>query len=89
MSKKCFFCGKQASKGNSLTRRGLAKKKGGVGKKITGIAPRKFKPNLQRVKTIFKGKTLKVWSCVKCIKKGRVTKPPLKSKQALTPQAAR
>ena len=74
MSKKCYFCGKRASTGNSIQRRGMAKRKGGVGKKITGITKRLFKPNLQRVKITLKGVTQRVWSCTKCIKKGRAKK---------------
>lgn len=77
MSKKCFFCGKKSSTGNSIQRRGLAKKKGGIGKKTTSITKRLFKPNLQPVKIEIKGKTVKVLACTKCIKKGIVKKPAL------------
>jgi len=34
----CFVCGKRPITGNSIARRGKAKKEGGVGKKITGIS---------------------------------------------------
>jgi len=78
MSKKCFFCGKKTSVGNSLQRRGLAKKKGGVGKKITGISKRKFKPNLQRVRVEINGVIKKVIACAKCIKKNRAKKPAIR-----------
>ena len=47
MSRVCQVTGRRTSVGNSYTRRGLAKSKGGVGKKTTGIARRKFKVNLQ------------------------------------------
>ncbi|RKY27764.1 MAG: 50S ribosomal protein L28 [Candidatus Omnitrophota bacterium] len=77
MSKQCFFCGKKSATGSSIQRRGLAKKKGGVGKKITGITKRKFKPNLQRVKVQINGRIKRVLACTKCIKKGRVKKPLL------------
>lgn len=77
MSKKCFYCGKSATVGNSIRRKGLAKKKGGVGKKTTGISKRKFKPNLQRVKADVKGQVRRIWVCTKCIKKGKVKKPAL------------
>ncbi|PIQ88772.1 MAG: 50S ribosomal protein L28, partial [Candidatus Omnitrophica bacterium CG11_big_fil_rev_8_21_14_0_20_42_13] len=36
MSKICYICGKKPVAGRTIERRGLAKKKGGVGKKITG-----------------------------------------------------
>ena len=62
MAKTCFFTGKTSSFGNSKTYRGRAKYLGGVGKKITGTSRRKFKPNLQRVKCVIDGETVKrVW----------------------------
>ena len=75
MSKQCFFCGKKSSSGNVVQRRGMAKVKGGVGKKTTSITKRTFKPNLQRVKAEINGVLKKVFACTKCIKKGRVKKP--------------
>ena len=47
MSRVCQVTGRRTSVGNSYSRRGLAKSKGGVGIKTTGIARRKFKVNLQ------------------------------------------
>ena len=47
MSRACQVTGRRTTVGNHYTRRGLAKAKGGVGKKTTGIARRKFKVNLQ------------------------------------------
>jgi large subunit ribosomal protein L28 len=47
MSRVCQVTGKRTRVGNSVTRRGLAKYKGGVGVKTTGITRRKFKVNLQ------------------------------------------
>ena len=47
MSRTCQVTGRRTTVGNHYTRRGLAKAKGGVGKKTTGITKRKFKINLQ------------------------------------------
>ncbi len=47
MSRVCQVTGRRTSFGNKISRRGLAKAKGGVGKKTTGIARRQFKANLQ------------------------------------------
>ena len=47
MSRVCQVTGKKTVAGRSYARRGLAKYKGGVGKKTTGITKRKFKVNLQ------------------------------------------
>lgn len=83
MSKRCFVCGKSPVAGRSITRRGLAKKKGGVGKKITGISRRKFLPNLQFIKILKDGKPQRVRVCTKCLKARRVTRH---SRPSLNPQ---
>ena len=75
MAKKCELCGKSALTGNSITRRGMAKKKGGVGKKTTGINKRKFLPNLQSKRVLFKGRVKRILVCVKCIKSGKLVLP--------------
>lgn len=75
MSKICYICGKSPVAGRSIKRRGLAKKKGGVGKKITGITARRFLPNLQSVKIVKNNKNKRVRVCAKCIKAGKVRRP--------------
>jgi large subunit ribosomal protein L28 len=76
MGKSCQICGKKAITGSSIQRRGLAKKKGGVGKKTTGITKRKFLPNLQRRRALINGKIKKIFVCTECIKGGKITLPP-------------
>jgi large subunit ribosomal protein L28 len=44
MSRVCHFTGKRTTTGNKISRRGKAKYLGGVGRKVTGISKRKFKP---------------------------------------------
>ena len=46
--KVCHITGSRAVRGSVIHRRGLAKKKGGVGRHITKMVPRVFSPNLQR-----------------------------------------
>lgn len=73
--RRCEICGKGALTGNTIARRGMAKKKGGVGKKITGITRRKFYANLQKVKVRFYNGTVKrVKVCTGCLSAGKVTK---------------
>ena len=74
MSKICAICGKKPVAGRTIVRRGLAKKKGGVGQKITGVNPRRFLPNLKNVRTIINGTPVRISVCVKCLKAGKVTK---------------
>lgn len=71
----CSICGKKSVTGNTIVRRGLAKKKGGVGKKITGITKRVFRPNTQRVRALINGKVVRIKVCTGCIKKGKIVKP--------------
>ena len=74
MSKVCEICGKGPKAGRSISQRGMAKAKGGVGKKTTGITKRTFHPNLQNVKIHVNGsnKTKKV--CTACIRSGKIVK---------------
>ncbi len=48
MSRVCQITGRRTRVGNSIARRGLAKPKGGIGLKTTGVTRRKFKANIQR-----------------------------------------
>lgn len=58
-------------------RRGLAKKTGGIGKKISGITRRRFFPNIQKVKAVFlNGTVRRISVCVSCLKAGKVKKAP-------------
>lgn len=50
MSRVCQVTGRKTRTGNKVARRGLAKHRGGVGIKTTGITRRRFKPNLQSKK---------------------------------------
>lgn len=47
MSKVCSVTGKKPRAGRSYTLRGIAKKKKGIGLKVTGITNRRFLPNLK------------------------------------------
>ncbi|MDP3791287.1 MAG: 50S ribosomal protein L28 [Candidatus Omnitrophota bacterium] len=75
MSKICEICGKKPVAGRTIKRRGLAKKKGGVGQKITGVTARRFLPNLKIIRAIMSnGSTKRIQVCVKCLKAGKVKK---------------
>ncbi|NLH41427.1 MAG: 50S ribosomal protein L28 [Planctomycetes bacterium] len=75
MSRECPYTGKRTVFGNSITRRGKAKRLGGVGKKITGITRRKFKPNIQKVRAIVDGKVCRIRVSTKAIRMGMIQKP--------------
>ncbi|MCB9887737.1 MAG: 50S ribosomal protein L28 [Planctomycetes bacterium] len=74
MSRVCAVTGRRTRVGHKVKRRGLAKKDGGVGRRVTGRSKRTFKPNLQPVRILTpegQVQTLKV--STKVIKKGVIT----------------
>ena len=73
--RRCRICGKGPLRGYQITRRGLAKKKGGVGRKITGRTKRSFKPNLQRIRALVDGEVVRIKVCTSCLRAGFVRKP--------------
>ena len=75
MGMQCAVCGKKPSLGNQICRRGKAKYLGGVGRKITGITKRTFKPNLQRIQVTEGGTVSTKRVCVSCIRSGRIQRP--------------
>jgi len=53
MSKVCQVTGKKQSRGYRYAIRGIAKKKKGIGLKVTGKTKRRFQPNLVRKRLWF------------------------------------
>jgi len=76
MARKCFFTGKKTIAGRSIARRGKAKYLGGVGRKVTGISKRKFKPNIQKVRAVVDGRVVRIRVSAKAIRMGLIVKPP-------------
>jgi len=63
MSKMCEICGKKPMAGHNISH-------------AHNVTNRRFNPNLQRVRTVYKGRTKKIMVCTKCIKSGFVVKAP-------------
>ena len=76
MSRVCYFTGKKTVSGNSISRRGKAKYLGGVGRRITGVTRRKFKPNIQKVRAVVDGRICRIRVSAKAIRMGLIEKPP-------------
>ncbi len=69
MANVCYFCGKKAATGRSQKhRRGVAGKRW---KNRVTATKRLFKPNLQVVTIVERGKKRSVKACTKCIKRRR------------------
>lgn len=85
MPRVCSITGKKTRFGNQVTHRGKAKYLGGVGTKVTGITPRKFRPNIQTVRALVNGKVCRIKVTAKAIRNGLVIKPP---RRKYTPETA-
>jgi large subunit ribosomal protein L28 len=71
MSRVCEITGRRTRVGNAVARRGLAKKQGGVGRRVTGRSKRKFKPNIQKVRLLTPdGAVITMKLSTKAIKRG-------------------
>jgi len=81
MPRVCFFTGKRTISGKSIARRGKAKYLGGVGRKITGVTNRKFRPNLQKVRAVVNGTARRIRVSAKAIHMGLVQKRPKRNYQ--------
>lgn len=68
MAKTCFVTGKSSHVVNSVTRRGKAKKDGGVGRKTTGISKRRQYANLHKRWVLVNGERKHVWLSARALK---------------------
>lgn len=85
MPRVCHFTGKKTTFGRHISRSGAAIKTGGFGLKTTGVARRKFRPNLHKMTILVEGLPLRTYVSAKAIKMGLVIKP-LKRKYGYTRQ---
>ena len=75
MARICAITGSRPGKGSIINRKGQSKKSGGIGTHVTSKTPRKFRPNLQRIRVRMpNGGTKRMLVSVKAIKAGLVTK---------------
>ena len=63
MSRMCEICGKKPLVGNNVSH-------------AHNVTKRRFNPNLQKVRALYKGKVKKMVVCTNCIKSGLVVKAP-------------
>jgi large subunit ribosomal protein L28 len=74
MSMVCEVCGKKKVVGGSIIRKGLAKKKGGIGMHVVKNNKRTFKPNIQKARVNVEGQVKKIKVCAACIRSGKIKK---------------
>lgn len=65
MAKNCVYCGKGTAFGRSVSH-------------SHNVTARRFEANLQRVRALIEGKPQRVWACTRCIRSGKVVKPPVR-----------
>ena len=75
MGQVCEICGKHKAFGGHITRRGLAKKKGGIGMHVVKVTKREFKPNLKSVRAVVNGGVKRLTVCTACLRSGKVVMP--------------
>ena len=63
MSKMCEVCGKKPLVGHNISH-------------AHNLTKRRFNPNLQRIRTLQKGRVKKMMVCTSCIKSGHIVKAP-------------
>lgn len=65
MSRVCAICKKRTVQGRSVSH-------------AHNVTRRAFKPNLQRVRALVDGRVQRVLVCTRCLRSGKVTKPPVR-----------
>lgn len=71
MSKRCEFCDKGTASGRNVSH-------------AHNVTPRSFQANLQKVRALVAGKVQRIWVCTRCLRSGKVQKPPVRQ---WTPEA--
>ncbi len=78
MAAVCEVCGKHPNFGKTYARLG----KGAMNRRIKAKTSRRFNPNIQRIRAMVNGSPTRLHVCTGCIKSGKVTKPPMKTRAA-------
>jgi large subunit ribosomal protein L28 len=66
MAKRCEICDKGTA----------------IGRKIShahNVTSRTFEANLHKVRALIDGRSRRIWACTRCIRSGRLQKPPARS----------
>lgn len=66
MAKQCEFCGKKTQFGSSVSH-------------AHNVSRRRFEANLQKVRAWIEGSVRRVYACTRCIRSGKVVKPPARN----------
>lgn len=73
MAKQCFFCGKATVTGRQVSH-------------AHNVTSRTWEPNLRTVRAVVDGTSKRIAVCTRCLRSGKVSKPP--KRPAATPASA-
>jgi large subunit ribosomal protein L28 len=68
MAKQCEICKKKTVTGRSISH-------------AHNVTSRTWQPNLQRVRAVVDGSTKRIWVCTRCLRSGKIQKPPTRNWQ--------
>ncbi len=74
MSRQCAICGKKTIAGRQISH-------------AHNVSPRTWQPNLQRIRAVVDGTTRRILVCTRCLRSGRVQKPPTRDWKPLESEA--
>ncbi len=66
MAKQCDICGKGTATGRRISH-------------AHNVTSRTFEANLHKVRALVEGRARRIWACTRCLRSGRVTKPPVRT----------
>jgi len=66
MAKQCHYCGKGTTIGRNISH-------------AHNVSARPMRANLQRVRALVDGSVQRVWTCTRCLRSGKVIKPPIRT----------
>lgn len=66
MAKQCQICEKGTRAGRQVSH-------------AHNVTLRTFEPNLQRVRALVDGAVRRIWVCTRCLRSGKVQKPPVRT----------
>jgi large subunit ribosomal protein L28 len=70
MAMRCEICGKGPQFGSRISH-------------AHNVTHRRFNPNLQKVRAVVNGTRRRVKVCTGCIRSGKITKPPVRTRTAV------
>jgi large subunit ribosomal protein L28 len=71
MAKRCEICSKGTTFGKNISH-------------AHNVTSRPFQANLQKIRASIDGTPRRIWACTRCIRSGRVQKPPVRTWQPET-----